>query len=74
MVSHQHGAVIANFSMHKPPRQGEAHRRIESEAKLFHAQEDIFQRVAPGDAVEPATHREISDGNLHLAQGLNGLG
>ena len=73
MVSHQQRAMVANLSMHKLLRQRQAHRFVARQAELFHPQEYILQCVSARDAVKPAAHREVSDGNLLLAKRLNGL-
>lgn len=73
MITHEHSAVVANFSLDKRAGKLQANIGHSGLAKLFDAEEDIFEGVATGDTIEPSTHGKIGYRNFQFAEGLDGL-
>ena len=74
MIAHELGAMIANFAMYKALRQGEATQGFLGGVELLDASKDVFQAMPASEAIEPAAHAEVGDGDFLFTEGLDGLG
>ena len=74
VVAHEHGALVADFAVDEPAGVAEGLGGITGLPELFDAEEDVFEGVTTGDAIEPAAAGEVGDRDVGGAEGLDGLG
>ncbi len=74
VVALQHGPLVADFAGGEGTGEGKGEPLGVGEAELAAAEANVFGVEAGGDAVEPAAHGEVGNGDAGFAEGLDGLG
>ena len=74
VVALEHSALVADFTGGEGSGEGEGEPFGVGEAELATAEGYVFGIEAGSDAVEPAAHGEVGDGDAGFAEGLDGLG